>query len=255
MNDAEVCLDFPNYSLFRADRGLGPDGHPRVGGGVALYLRDDLSGDCLATYDNGVVEMIVVKIHQLDSIIVIMYRPPDTTASELRGALTCLDETLSSLSAPLPSVVLCGDLNLGSTAVKWRRSVDGNLVPSIAGHRDGETSGAMQASMLLDLCQKFGLIQQVEDWKVSQGSCQVNCLTWYLLQMRTLSVMLSWRIILPLLIMQLLLVIPHLKHLASMLCMRRAICVTLAGDMVIWTSTMHSGQRSDKSSMILTGLR
>ena len=47
MKDAEVCLDFPNYTLFRADRGCGPDGHPRVGGGVGLYLRDDLSGDCL----------------------------------------------------------------------------------------------------------------------------------------------------------------------------------------------------------------
>ena len=49
--DAEVTVDFPNYTLFRADRGLGPGGNPRDGGGVALYLRDEFSGDCLATYD------------------------------------------------------------------------------------------------------------------------------------------------------------------------------------------------------------
>ena len=49
--DAEVTVDFPNYTLFRADRGLGPSGNPRDGGGVALYLRDEFSGDCLATYD------------------------------------------------------------------------------------------------------------------------------------------------------------------------------------------------------------
>ena len=103
-----------------------------------------------------------MRIHQLDSVIVVLYRPPDTTASELKGALSCLDETLSSLQAPMPSVVLCGDLNLGSSAVKWRRSVDGDLVPVIAGHREGETSGAMQASLLLDLCHKYGLVQQVE---------------------------------------------------------------------------------------------
>ena len=161
VKDAEVTLDFPNFTLFRADRGLGPDGNPRVGGGVALYLKDEFSGDCLATYDNGVVEMLVVKIHQLDSIVVVLYRPPDTTASELQGALKCLDETLSSISAPLPAIVLCGDFNLGSNAVTWRTSNDGDLIPIIAGHREGETSKAKQATMIIDLCQKFGMLQQV----------------------------------------------------------------------------------------------
>ena len=135
--------------------------HPRVGGGVALYLKDELSGDCLASYDNGVVEMLMVKIHQLDSIVVVLYRPPDTTASELRGALNCIDDTLSSLSAPLPTIVMCGDFNLGSSAVTWTTTCEGDLVPTIAGHRDGETSRAKQADMILDICQKFGLLQQV----------------------------------------------------------------------------------------------
>ena len=43
VKDAEVTLEFPNFTLFRADRGLGPDGRPCSGGGVALYLRDDFS--------------------------------------------------------------------------------------------------------------------------------------------------------------------------------------------------------------------
>ena len=88
-------------------------------------------------------------------------RPPDTTVSELKGALDCLDETLSGIEAPLPTIVLCGDLNLGSNAVSWILSDDGDLVPIIANHRDGDTSRAKQANMLLDLCQKFGLLQQV----------------------------------------------------------------------------------------------
>ena len=112
VKDAEVSVDFPNFNIFRSDRNIGRDGRPRSGGGVALYLRDCFSGDCLATFDNGVVEMLIVKVHQLNSIVVVLYRPPDTTSSELRGALSCLDDTLSSLPSPLPSIVLCGDLNL-----------------------------------------------------------------------------------------------------------------------------------------------
>ena len=105
--------------------------------------------------------MLIVKIHQLDTIVIVLYRPLDTAASELKGALDCLDETLSGIEAPLPTIVLCGDLNLGSNAVSWILSDDGDLVPIIANHRDGETSRAKQANMLLDLCQKFGLLQQV----------------------------------------------------------------------------------------------
>ena len=43
--DAEVSHSFPGYSLHRSDR-LGG----RQGGGVALYIRDDMSCDILASY-------------------------------------------------------------------------------------------------------------------------------------------------------------------------------------------------------------
>ena len=100
VKDAEVTIDFPDYTIFRADRGLGRDGTPRVGGGVALYLKEEFSGDCLVTYDNGVVEMLIVKIHQLDTIVIVLYRSPDTAVSELKGALDCLDERMRYRGSP-----------------------------------------------------------------------------------------------------------------------------------------------------------
>ena len=45
--DSEVTHNFPGYSLLRCDR------QGRQGGGVALYLREDLTGDVLCTFDNG----------------------------------------------------------------------------------------------------------------------------------------------------------------------------------------------------------
>ena len=68
--DAEVMI--PGFSILRSDR------KTRDGGGVALYLREDLTGDVLAQFDNGSCEMIIVMIHQLDTVVAVCYRPPNT---------------------------------------------------------------------------------------------------------------------------------------------------------------------------------
>ena len=166
--DAEVCSGFPGYSLYRADRAGG-----RQGGGVALYVREDLSCDILASYAEvhpargvSVCELLVVKIHQLDSVVCIMYRPPDTRIEEFVGLLQCLDNTLSSLPSPAPTVIVMGDMNFPRTCISWRTSGDGLLVPVVAGHRDDETAGGkqdrLQAQKLTDLATKHSLLQQVE---------------------------------------------------------------------------------------------
>ena len=136
--DSEVTHDFPGYNLFRCDRSGG-----RQGGGVALYLRDDLTGDILATFANSVCELLVVKIHQLDMVACVAYRPPDTRISEFSGLLKCLDDTLSSLPSPAPNIVLMGDFNLPHSAVTWKRSEDGLVIPLVAKHREEETAGGI----------------------------------------------------------------------------------------------------------------
>ena len=112
--DSEVTHDFPGFSLLRCDRSGG-----RQGGGVALYLREDFSGDILASYANSVCELLVVKIHQLDTVVCVAYRPPDTKHSEFSGLLQCLDDTLSKLPTPAPTVILMGDFNFPHSSVVW----------------------------------------------------------------------------------------------------------------------------------------
>ena len=166
--DAEVSHNFPGYSVLRCDRAGG-----RQGGGVALYLREDLTGDILASYDKvqpqrggSVCEMIVVKIHQLDTVVCVMYRPPDTRFEEFSGILQCLDNTLSSIPSPTPTVVLMGDFNFPRTCIIWSRSEEGLLVPIVAGHRENETAGGkqdrLQAKQLVDMASKHFLLQEVE---------------------------------------------------------------------------------------------
>ena len=162
VKDAEVCHDFPDYTLFRADRA-----GKREGGGVALYLRDELAGDIIATYSNSVVQLLIVKIHKMNTIVAVLYRPPDTRLSELAGALTCLDDTLSGLEDPIPGVVLCGDLNLRSEVVTWSRSEEGHLVPEVAEPRatvaEGGKHDRLQAKKILQIVEKYGMTQQVEE--------------------------------------------------------------------------------------------
>ena len=83
--DAEISHNTPGYTIIRCDRA------GRDGGGVALYLRDDLSGDVLGTFDNGVCQLLVVQIHQLDTIVAVAYRPPDTRLYEFKPMLKKLD--------------------------------------------------------------------------------------------------------------------------------------------------------------------
>ena len=99
-----------------------------------MFIRDDVSAECIGSFDNGVCELLVLKIHSMSTVLVIIYRPPDTRLSEFSPVLTEVNKLLSDLSAPAPNIVLMGDLNFPSTVMNWL-SVDGCLVPSVHGHR------------------------------------------------------------------------------------------------------------------------
>ena len=87
--DAEIMHNFPGFNLFRCDRSGG-----REGGGVALFVSDQLTGDVLASFDNQVCGLLVVKIYELDTVVCVCYRPPDTTLTEFDDILKCLDNAL-----------------------------------------------------------------------------------------------------------------------------------------------------------------
>ena len=47
---------FPGYNFYYVDRSGGRDG-----GGVALYFSEKLTGDIIASYDNSVCGLLIVK--------------------------------------------------------------------------------------------------------------------------------------------------------------------------------------------------
>ena len=102
-----------------------------------MFLRDDISGECLVTYDNGVCELLVIKMHSINAILAVVYRPPDTRISEFLPLLTELDKCLSNLSSPPPSVFMVGDFNFPNTVMNWVQ-VDGELMPNVHNHCNDE---------------------------------------------------------------------------------------------------------------------
>ena len=156
---SEITVNTPDYSLYRCDRS------GRHGGGVALLLREDLSGEILGTFDNGVVQLIVVKVHALNTIFCVVYRPPDTTLAEFSPALAELDNLLSDLPAPTPNLVLGGDFNFPKPSLEWHR-VDDVLIPAVGGHHaEGDGDGLrvrLQAEKLVELAYRHHMTQEVD---------------------------------------------------------------------------------------------
>ena len=87
ISDSELLVHLPGYTLLRCDRA------GRQRGGVCLLLRDNLTGEVLDTFSNGVCELLMVRVHQLNTVVAVCYRPPDTTLREFEAALSRLDGT------------------------------------------------------------------------------------------------------------------------------------------------------------------
>ena len=105
MNLSEVLVNIPGFTIFRCDR------VNRSRGGVCIVSRDNISAECIGTYDNGVCELVVLKVHSLNTKPACCYRPLVTHHQEFIPMLGELDRIFSDLSAPAPAVVLLGELS------------------------------------------------------------------------------------------------------------------------------------------------
>ena len=130
-----------------------------------MYLQDQLSGDTLASFDNSVCQAVVVMVHQINTCVVVCYRPPDTQIEEFSAVLNCVDSALAALPTPVPNIVLMGDLNFPRIAISWQESEEGYIFPIVAAHRTDETpygkQDRLQAHRLMEFAAKYFLQQQV----------------------------------------------------------------------------------------------
>merc|ERR1711970_1593868 len=64
--------DIEGYNIFRCDR------KKRRGGGVAIYLHEKVEAEIICEIRHKGCEMVAINIPKLQTIIIVVYRPPET---------------------------------------------------------------------------------------------------------------------------------------------------------------------------------
>ena len=106
IHTAEVNIS--GYTLFRSDRA------GRSHGGTAAYVRNDLACQVLLSESNSVCETLILKVKSLETILISMYRPPDSSLEEFSEALGNVKDTIDKAvekDPKLTNILQVGDYN------------------------------------------------------------------------------------------------------------------------------------------------
>lgn len=97
-----------NYSFFRQDR---PG--KRVGGGVCMWIRNDLNPEKLTNSENEAFDYLICVLHKAKLLYILCYLPPNLTSDILETFRIEVTIKLDSflIKYPFYEVVLVGDLN------------------------------------------------------------------------------------------------------------------------------------------------
>ena len=107
-------IQIQGYKLYRADR------EGRTHGGCALYVRDDLTCELVASHSNMACDTLIVKVKTLNILVIVNYRPPDSSEEEFVELLEVCQEAIEKVSQKDPKVrdiFQIGDYNL--KCISW----------------------------------------------------------------------------------------------------------------------------------------
>ena len=111
-NTIEDVVQIEGYNIFRGDR------IDRVRGGTAIYVHDKIEANIKLKMSNGKCEVVAVEMPDIQTLNIVVYRPPDTKSHEFNPILSEIQNILQNLEKPEPTIILSGDLNF--PFVKWK---------------------------------------------------------------------------------------------------------------------------------------
>ena len=106
---AEVQM--AGYTMYRADREGG-----RSHGGVATYVRDDLTAREIFKYSNNYCESQVLEIKELEMLLLNIYRPPSSPKQLFQEVLDRCQEAVEEV-ARAKTILMVGDYNF--PFIRW----------------------------------------------------------------------------------------------------------------------------------------
>ena len=116
--DAEANVQ--GYQLYRGDRTRKKNKKGMSGsGGVAMWVANTTAAEPCFKFNNNVIECLGLSLEGLNTVCYTVYRSPNSPnhrsgSKEFRELLRALDEHMSALPTPTPTIILQGDFNLPS---------------------------------------------------------------------------------------------------------------------------------------------
>ena len=163
MNFAETWLndtvkedvEIEGYRIFRADR------QGRIRGGAAIYLNNRMEANEICAISNGICELVAIEIPDLQTVNIVVYRPPKTESKDFEIILTKIQDIFRSLKQPDPTIILSGDFNF--PFVEWERLEDNSCRWIYKPYANALTDEKKQFENLMDLCSTKCMLQTIEE--------------------------------------------------------------------------------------------
>ena len=145
------------YNEFRSDRiGIKQ-------GGVAIYANDKLECETIGKISHNKCEMIAINVRTLNTINIVIYRPPHTKSEDFYCILNKVEEIFRDMENPNPTIVITGDFNF--PFLKWKcNSLDSfnGCMSDIDVTVNASVDEKMQFDRLRKLADQYNLIQTIE---------------------------------------------------------------------------------------------
>ncbi|MEL7196428.1 MAG: reverse transcriptase domain-containing protein [Bacteroidota bacterium] len=135
----------------------------RQGGGVILYINNNLSYEVINYASDDMCSLLAVTIRELKLTIILIYRPPGSSkpGSKYNGQalldsfdniiLRNIENSIRSLGTPTPNVLVMGDFNFRQ--ITWNGG--------IATPTNGHSTEAKMINHLIRVCETHQLLQTV----------------------------------------------------------------------------------------------
>ena len=82
---------------------------------VCFYVKKSIACETLLSHTNSTCELLILQLNHPKVVIINLYRPPNCSAIE------SAEKCLLSLKAPMPNIILMGDLNMPN--VDWSNPI------------------------------------------------------------------------------------------------------------------------------------
>ena len=151
----EEIVNVEGYSVFRGDR------KNRERGGTAIYVHDRIETNVKLKMSNGKCEVVAVEMPDIQTLNIVVYRPPDTKSHEFNPILSEIKNILQNLEKPEPTIILSGDLNF--PFVKWTRLQDNSCSWEYKPHTNATTDEKQQFESLYEICSNYFMLQMIEE--------------------------------------------------------------------------------------------